>query len=187
MRMQVLEYLNAGYPALWIKDWDRIVKELRLCPKGNLHQHNREYTVLPFPYQIDQTSGSINTNVIDQAEEAKRSAYQTQAKNWLFHVRILQNYREVFSEARNIAEKIVKLVDEVKVLKAKNSGDPEEWQGYDKNRFNSIVTEVKEQEQQYQRLVDWYNQNAKGYDKSLFVNKHLPYELPSDYTKLQAF
>ncbi|WP_103108466.1 hypothetical protein [Brevibacillus reuszeri] len=156
-------------------------------PDGQYQQYNGEYFTSSVPYEIDANTLMINTEKIDKKEEDKRSEYQTQAVKWLFESRIVEDFRRVIIEARDTAEEIVTLVDKVKALKARNTGDPENWNSSDKSKFDRVVKDVKEKEERYKYLTEWYNKNSSKYDKEMFLRRLLPIQLPSDYTTLEVY
>jgi len=49
------------------------------------------------------------------------------------------------------------------------------------------VEVVKEKEERYKYLVEWYNNNSSKYEKMQFEKKLLPYQLPHDYTTLEVY
>ncbi|MDC0764130.1 hypothetical protein POF51_25765 [Brevibacillus sp. AG] len=156
-------------------------------PNGEYHQFNGEYHVSGKPYEIDNKTGLMVTGKVDETEEKKRVEYQSQVTDFLFNSRVMGDFRNVYVEARTIAEEVVKLVNEVKVLKTRNTGDPSNWGSNDERRFNNVVEVVKEKEERYKYLVEWYNNNSSKYEKIQFEKKLLPYQLPHDYTTLEVY
>jgi len=129
--------------------------------------------IILFPAKVAQNAADTAYGVVDKT---------LNADNALFNY---ENFHNMYQGAKQQVVNIKNNEKSLNSLKETFGEDTSKWSKDTRQEYYHIKQTIDGYKMQYESIVSRYNADSQKFNRNLFKDKDLPYELPLDYNQLK--